>query len=51
MIGEHTTKIMGDLLGISRDDLLKGYDDGVFWPESTPRFPYVQKAIDEEAKR
>ena len=51
MIGEHTTKIMGELLGVSRDDLLQGYEEGVFWPETTPRFDYVQQAIDEEAKR
>ena len=51
MIGEHTTKIMGDLLGVSSDELLQGYEDGVYWPETTPKFPYVQQAIDEEAKR
>ena len=51
MIGEHTTKIMGELLGVSRDALLQGYEEGVFWPETTPRFDYVQQAIEEEAKR
>ena len=44
-------KIMGELLGISRDELLQGYEDGVYWPETTPRFDYVQQAIDEVAKR
>ena len=51
MIGEHTTKIMGDLLGVSSEELLQGYEDGVYWPETTPKFDYVQQAIDEEAKR
>jgi crotonobetainyl-CoA:carnitine CoA-transferase CaiB-like acyl-CoA transferase len=48
MIGEHTANIMIGLLGMSRDDLLDGYDHGVFWPESRPRYDYVQKAIDKE---
>jgi len=51
MIGEHTTKIMGDLLGISRDELLQGFEEGVYWPETTPKFDYVQRSIDEEAKQ
>jgi crotonobetainyl-CoA:carnitine CoA-transferase CaiB-like acyl-CoA transferase len=50
MIGQHTIKIMGELLGVSRDELLQGYEEGVYWPETTPRFDYVQQAIDEEAK-
>ena len=51
MIGQHTTKIMGDLLGVSSEELVQGYEDGVYWPETTPKFPYVQEAIDAEAKR
>ena len=51
MIGEHTNKILGDLLGVSSYELLQGYEDGVYWPETTPKFAYVQQAIDEEAKR
>ena len=51
MIGQHTTKIMGDLLGVSSEELVQGYEDGVYWPEATPKFPYVQEAIDAEAKR
>ena len=49
MIGEHTAKIMIDLLGVSRSDLIEGFDQGVFWPESTPPFEYVQKSIGREA--
>ena len=51
MIGEHTTKIMGDLLGVSSEELVQGYEEGVYWPETTPRFPYVQQAIDEVVKK
>ena len=51
MIGEHTASVMIDLLGVSREDLLDGFDQGVFWPESTVPFDYVQKTIGREAKR
>lgn len=52
MIGQHTTKILGDLLGYTSEELIAGYEEGVLWPESTPKFPYVQQAIEEEeAKR
>jgi crotonobetainyl-CoA:carnitine CoA-transferase CaiB-like acyl-CoA transferase len=50
MIGQHTTSIMGDLLGMSNAELLEGYDEGVFWPETTPKFPYVEQAIEEARK-
>ncbi|MDE0719613.1 MAG: CoA transferase [Dehalococcoidia bacterium] len=50
MIGEHTASIMGDLLGMSNAELLEGYDEGVFWPETTPKFPYVEQAIEEARK-
>ena len=49
MIGEHTAKIMIELLGASRGDLLEGFDQGVFWPESTPRYDYIQQSIGGEA--
>ena len=48
MIGQHTTKILGDLLGYTSEELIAGYEEGVLWPESTPKFPYVQQAIEEE---
>ena len=51
MIGEHTAKIMIDLLGTSYADLIDGFDQGVFWPESTPRFDYIQQTIGAEAAR
>ena len=51
MIGEHTAKIMVDLLGTSRSDLIDGYDQGVFWPESTPRYDYIQQAIGGETDK
>ena len=38
---------MLDLLGTSRRDLLDGFDQGVFWPETTPRFDYIQETIQE----
>ena len=49
MIGEHTARIMIDLLGVSRSDLLEGFDQGVFWPESMPPYDYIQQTIGREA--
>jgi len=41
---------MGDLLGMTNAELLRGYDEGVFWPDTMPKFPYVEQTI-EEAKK
>jgi crotonobetainyl-CoA:carnitine CoA-transferase CaiB-like acyl-CoA transferase len=45
MIGEHNREIMEDLLGLSHDELQDGYQDGTFWPEEMPQYPYIQEAI------
>ena len=50
MIGQHTKDVMGDLLGMTNAELLRGYDEGVFWPDTMPKFPYVEQTI-EEAKK
>jgi hypothetical protein len=36
---------MEDLLGLTHDELQDGYQDGTFWPEEMPQFPYIQEAI------
>ena len=45
MIGQHNREIMEDLLGLTHDELQDGYQDGTFWPEEMPQFPYIQEAI------
>ena len=50
MIGQHTKDVMGGLLGMTNAELLRGYDEGVFWPDTMPKFPYVEQTI-EEAKK
>ena len=45
LLGQHTVDVMVDLLGLSREEALAGYDDGTFWPADMPRFDYVEEAL------
>jgi crotonobetainyl-CoA:carnitine CoA-transferase CaiB-like acyl-CoA transferase len=45
LIGQHTVDVMVDLLGLSREEALAGFDDGTFWPAEMPRFDYVEEAL------
>ncbi len=45
LIGQHTVEVMGDLLGLSREEVLAGYDDGTFWPTGMQRFDYVEETL------
>ena len=45
LIGQHTREVMEGLLGLSRQEVLDGYDDGTLWPADMPRYPYVEEAL------
>jgi len=45
LIGQHTREIVEGLLGYSRDELRAGFDDGIFWPTSRARFPYMEEML------
>ena len=45
MIGQHTGEVLEGLLGMSRDELRAGFDDGTFWPTTRPRFAYMEEML------
>jgi hypothetical protein len=36
---------MSDLLGMSREEVATGFDDGTLWPTDMPRFDYVEETL------
>ncbi len=45
LIGQHTREIMEDLLGLSHEELVAGYEDGTFWPKAMERYPYMEEML------
>jgi crotonobetainyl-CoA:carnitine CoA-transferase CaiB-like acyl-CoA transferase len=45
MIGQHNREVLENLLGMTHDDLLDGYENGVFWPSTMDRYPYIEEAL------
>ena len=45
MIGQHNRDVLEDLLGVAHDDLLDGYENGIFWPTTMDRYPYIEEAL------
>lgn len=45
MIGQHTREVLEGLLGMSREELRAGYEDGTFWPKTRPRFAYMEEML------
>lgn len=41
LIGQHTRSVMERLLGLSPDEVTKGFEDGTFWPPTVERFDYI----------
>ena len=45
LIGQYTSQVARSLLGLSGDEVVKAYDDGVFWPAGMERFDYIKEAL------
>ncbi len=45
LIGQHNTEVLGGLLGLGHDEIVEGYEEGIFWPPDMPKFPYVEEAL------
>ena len=45
LIGQHTSQVAQNLLGLSRQEVVQAYDDGVFWPASMSRYDYIEEAL------
>jgi len=46
MIGQHNREVLEDLLGVDREDLLQGYEDGTLWPKDMPKYGYIEDALE-----
>lgn len=45
LIGQHTKDIVEGLLGLSHTELVAGYADGTFWPETRALYPYMEEML------
>ena len=45
MIGQHNREVFEGLLGLSTQEIRDGYDDGTFWPPETPKYKYIEDAL------
>jgi crotonobetainyl-CoA:carnitine CoA-transferase CaiB-like acyl-CoA transferase len=45
LIGQHTRDVMEGLLGMSREDVRAGFEDGTFWPKARQRFDYMEDML------
>ena len=45
LMGQHNRDILEGLLGRSHDELVSGYEDGILWPTSMSRFPYMDEMM------
>ena len=45
-IGEHTVEVMERVLGLSRSEVVEGFNDGTFWPQEFPRFPHITESLE-----
>ena len=45
LMGEHNQEILEGILGRSHDELVSGFEDGILWPNSMDRFPYMDEMM------
>jgi len=45
LCGADNIEILCDMLGVTRDELRRGYEDGTFWPKTVPLEPYLLEAL------
>ena len=50
MIGQHNREVLEDLLGVERDEIVQGYEDGTLWPKGMPKYAYIQDALEGAVK-
>ena len=46
LIGQHNQEVLEGLLGLSHEELVEGYKDATFWPESLEMFPYTKEMLE-----
>ena len=45
MIGQHNQEVLGELLGLTDDEMAEGYQDGSLWPPEMPKYSYLEEAL------
>ena len=46
LCGESNPEILGNMLGLSAQEIREGYEDGTFWPKGIPLEPYLLEALE-----
>ena len=47
LVGQHNREVLEGLLGLPHEDLVEGYEDGTFWPQTRERYPYMKTYRDD----
>ena len=45
LIGQDNEEVITGILGMSREELVSGYSDGTFWPDSMDLYPYQKELL------
>jgi len=47
LIGQHNQEVFEGLLGLSHKEFVSGYEEGIFWPKSMDRYPYMEPMLEQ----
>ncbi|MFQ6027604.1 MAG: CaiB/BaiF CoA transferase family protein, partial [Dehalococcoidia bacterium] len=45
MIGQHNQEVLEGLLGLSHQEFVSGFEEGIFWPKTMDRYPYMEEML------
>ena len=45
MIGQHNQEVFEGLLGLTHKDFVSGFEEGIFWPNTMDRYPYMEEML------
>ena len=46
MIGQHNQLVYEGLLGLTHQELVDGYEEGIFWPKGMNRYSYMDESLE-----
>ncbi|MCZ6535763.1 MAG: CoA transferase, partial [Chloroflexi bacterium] len=45
MIGQHNQEVFEGLLGLTHKEFVSGFEEGIFWPKTMDRYPYMEEML------